>query len=286
MKGAGKSTFIGLFHIVCTDVSLEDPNFTYTSRERTLGIRKAAADLCAGKFPDSTPTKISFKCDVRLKWHGWLHDKIVNLSIIDSSGEECSKVIQDYNQGVFGVRDFNYIGKFTDLHEKLFASKALALVMPATKVTVMGRLIEGDIKSIEDEQLLLEIPDLNLAHLLEAVFEYKETNRDLPSIERIVVLLSKYDQIRDLLGPEMSLETESGLHNFLFNNYKETYNILKSFGLNKVDFIPIWVDLAYRDGRPIPHPEGGDTILVDKKTLRPSFSRQAILRFINVLKNL
>ena len=279
VRRSGKSTFIGCLHIRLVDMALkgllkyrvhEYTTFGMEEGTRISGQRVSAAELREGKFPLPTPQGLVFEADMSVKFpKRFGGEKNVHLPIIDVAGEDVAQSIEHISTGQWNIPALNPIGR--ELYNKIFRATGIVLVMSAASVTEL----EGQPEN------LFYIADVNLSHIVERVFDYKEKNAKEIPIKAVCVVLTKYDAVAErLLVQGMDLQTQQGRDKFMSKHFPETYSMLGWYGLNKCLFIPTWVDLQYdgqgnvvwnppdKQGRDKPTP----MIQVDRRANRPTMS--------------
>jgi len=252
-RGSGKSTSLGLLHLTAIARAQQNARIKYRVRERTLGQREVASDLCDGHFPPSTPMGTTFEADMLIRWESRFGSRQVETTFVDCAGEEIQGMLERFNAGIYEIRDMGLGGR--ELHEKVLMAQHFIVIAPVIRVNIatLGRLER-------EPDALPENPDVNLARLIDAIYDYKKRT-SAPPVKSIAILLTKYDQIATpLLAHGMNLQNNQGLLDFLHVHFRETYNALNWFGLDKVAFFPSWVDLKQVNGGYVQHPRGGWTI--------------------------
>ena len=122
-------------------------------------------------------------------------------------------------------------------------------------------------------------PDLVLKRILSAIFAYKQRNPQSPRIEGIAILLTKADKIlRWVKGQGMNINTQEGQQKFLMTYFRQTSSVLKFYGLDKVKFFPVFVEvlkIRAPEGKVIINrgADGKPRIAVDRESNLPLFSK-------------
>ena len=291
VRRSGKSTFIGCLHVKLIDQALKG-HLKYRVHEyqsylpmegdtRVAGQRVSAAELRQGKFPVPTPQGIAFEADMSIRFpKRFSGEKTVHLPVIDVAGEEVATSIEHISQGQWSIPALNPVAR--ELYNKIYRATGIVLIMSAASVTEL----EGSPEN------LFYIADVNLSHIVERVFDYKEKNAKEIPVKAVCVVLTKYDAVAErLLVQGMDLQTAKGRDKFMCTHFPETYSMLGWYGLDKCLFIPTWVDLQYdAKGQVMWNPPDKwrknrtPMISVDHRTNRPNYSEESYETFILWLK--
>ena len=242
MVESGKTTVLGFLELTCIDLTQpgnpKGKGFYFIPKERTSGIRATASDLRNGMFPKPTPMGNIFEADFLMRWETTFNRQFVRLPFAETAGEEIQKLITRFQEGQYDLstRDFTQAGL---IYENILRANGFIIIAPCTRI--QGR----DGTAVEEETAVVKDPDVNIARLLECIYNYKQdTQSGAPGITGIAVLLTKYDAMAPILTEQgMDLTSPIGVQNFMSTHFKETYAILKWYGLNKVRFWPTWVEL-------------------------------------------
>lgn len=243
MVESGKTTILGLLEIICINLANASSKkgsktkFRYLVRERTSGIRQAAAELRMGMFPEKTPPDHIFEADFFMRWDGlFKSQRILCLPFCETAGEAMGNLLDRFQSGQYDVSPDMEDAEL--IHNYILNTDALVLIAPVTRP--MGLEVEKGAK--------LNLPDVNLSRLLEGVYRYKMQdalkNPNHRPIKGIAVFLTKYDAAEiTLKSKQMDLKTREGVHDFMVKYFPETYAILGWYGLENVKFWPTGVSI-------------------------------------------
>lgn len=288
--GSGKTTVLGLLHLTCSDRSNREKNFYFRVNEKTTGIRQVPSDLRNGLFPPPTPEGVVFEADLMMRWETPFGRQQIRLPFCETAGEEVQRLIMKFSAGMYEINPTDFTNA-SMLYEYILRSNGFIVIAPSTRVP-MFKDAQGLRVGLEKEPTKIQDPDVNISRLLEQIYNYKERT-GAPPIKGIAVLVTKCDAMFSLLAEKgMNLKTEDGMHKFMITDFPETMNILKFYGMDKVRFWPVWVELDYkqemRDGKnvkvPIPHPVRGYRIRVHDELRIPYYSREEYLSLIDWIK--
>jgi len=243
MVESGKTTILGLLEIICINLANlsskkgSKTKFRYLVRERTSGIRQAAAELRMGMFPEKTPPDHIFEADFFMRWDGlFKSDRILCLPFCETAGEAMGTLLDRFQSGQYDIRADMEDAEL--IHNYILNTDALVLIAPVTRP--MGLETEKGAK--------LNLPDVNLARLLGGVYGYKMQdamkNPNHRPIKGIAVFLTKYDGAKVTLeAKHIDLKTRAGVHDFMVKYFPETYAILGWYGLENVKFWPTGLNI-------------------------------------------
>lgn len=276
-RGSSKTTALGCLSLTCDLKSLNDNNFSAFIDEKTSGILQVPSDLCQGKFPDATPPGWLYEADMIMSWKTPFGKKTVVLPFCETAGEDMEKLIGPHTQSVY-QRQPNY-REAKQLTDYICQSNGFILAVPVSR----ARMFDGN--AIEEEpDSLLKDPDVNIRRILAAIYRYKRMSKT-KDIEGIAVLLTKYDMIDvHCKSRGMNLYDHDGATRFLHTYFRQTSSLLKHYGLEKVKFIPVHVQVQKnekRDGTV----EFTNQILTDPVRNLPLYSEQSYLELIDWIKD-
>jgi hypothetical protein len=237
-RGSSKTTALGCLALACDIKSASDKHFKHLIDEKTSGMRQVPSDLCAGYFPEPTPPGLIYEADVYLTHESILGEKTVCLPFCETAGEDTEKIIGPYQQSQYH-QSMNWQDA-SNLVKYICDSNGYVLVAPVNRPNIPD--IPRELLESEPETLRWD-PDVNLARILSSIFRYKMQTRS-PEIEGIAVLLTKYDTIMEYLKKKgMSLYDPMGATAFLQTYFRQTSGVLKHYGMEKVKFFPVHVEV-------------------------------------------
>ena len=170
-----------------------------------------------------------------------------------------------------------------NLNRYICDSNGFVLVAPVNRSNIPG--IPQEFLEAEPETLRWD-PDLNLRRILAAIIKHKEKTNS-PPIEGLAVLLTKYDTINDYLKQnKMDLYSESGARLFVETYFRQTTSVLKYYGMEKVRFFPVHVQVEKIRGsdgivRLAKDEYGHFRIVLNRERNLPEFSEQTYLNLID-----
>jgi len=285
-RGASKTTMLGCIGLTCAIKNEEDDNFTYDIIEHTVGMRQIISDLCEGKFPPATPPGHIYEADIVLTWKGgWKGNKTVHLPLIETSGEDMETIIGPYRSHMYEQVP-NY-QQAENLNRVIIQSNAFIVVVPVSRSTMpLPQVVD------QEPESLLRNPDVNVVRMLDSITNLREQAR-AKRPEALGICLTKYDMVNawfEQLG--MNLNDPEGQYRFLHTYFRQTMGKLKNYGLNKVRFFPMFVQVAKETT-----PEGkvkfveradgdGLQILTDQRHNIPVYSKESCHALINWVKDI
>lgn len=285
-RGSSKTTAFGCLALTCQIESVINPNFTYFIDEKNSGICTVPADLCQGKFPKATPAvnKI-FEADIIMSENkGWHNKKTVCLPFAETAGEHIEDLIGPHRKEMYGDGPPTYQDA-GQLNRIISASQAYVLIAPVSRSTMPLPQDIGD----KESNAIHSDPDLNIYRILEAIFKHKKEMRGAKKTEGIAVLLTKYDMVDAWVKQQgMSLYDPAGAKLFLNTYFRQTMGCLKNYGMSKVEFFPVHVQvekiqLEDKSIRFKKWPDGSFKIMVDTKHNLPFYSQGSYRRLIRWL---
>lgn len=282
-KRSAKTTSFGLWALSHDLRSLDetDNSFSYYIEEKTSGICQVPADLCQGVFPEETPSGLVYEAIMHIRERKGLREKNIIIPVCETAGEDMENLIGPYSQSVYKQ---NPDWASADVLNKYICnSNGYIVTLPVSEVNIP--LVPAEFRDTRDEPQdnvgHFVDPDLVAKRILSAIFAYKEKNKQSPPIEGIAILLTKADKVLHFIkGHGMDLNTPEGQRRFLTTYFRQTCSVLKYYGLDKVRFFPVFVEVLKIKG-----PDGKTVIYKDennkKKILRdeennlPIFSKTA-----------
>jgi len=291
--GAGKTTVGGGLLISAQTLSSMMPEFRCRVLEGSSGIRVAASNLRRGRFPPKTPANLPSapEAGLLLYWGGLFGEKKVQIPFCDISGERVQQVIQKYGEGMYPTEEA--YDELSMLMRYIYDADGLILVIPASRA-----LIFTDDRKVEAEPTgIAEDPDVNLARILESVFEYKEETGS-KKLKAILAIITKWDLLQPYAkSKKMDIQdpTGEGLQNFMDIAFPDTMMSLKAYGLENVRFFPSYFKVkretveinGKKQVRLAKWSDGGDRIEMHEKILRmPKFPERTYKNMFDCLKNL
>jgi len=275
-RGSAKTTALGCLSLTCDLKSLSDKNFVAYIEEKSSGIRQVPSELCQGRFPEPTPPGMIYEADIVMTWGATWGKKTVILPFAETAGEDMEKLIGPYHQSIYHQQP-NF-RRADQLVKYICDSNGYVLVVP------VSRALMFDGKGIEAEPTSLVVdPDVNLARILQTIYRYKRESRS-PQIEGIAVLLTKYDMI-DVFAKArgMNFYDAEGMRLFLHTYFRQTSSLLKAYGLEKVQFFPVHVQVE-RVEKPDGSVKFTNNILTDRQRNLPVYSEQSYLQLIQWIR--
>lgn len=268
--GSSKTTSLGCIALECDILSAKDPNFKHMIEEKSSGIRNVPSELCQGRFPEQTPAGLIYEADLVMKRESNFGTKTVTLPFCETAGEDIEKLMGPFQESAYR-QTMDWTSAET-LARYVCNSNGYVLLCPVSRAHIPG------VPQMDEERIKQKDPDTNIARILQAIYKYKRTTKSVP-IEGIAVLLSKYDQIQLWCEAKgMDLYKPEGARNFLNTYFRQTSGVLKFYGLEKVKFFPVHVQVEKKrnaDGSIefVKWPDGsGYKIAVDYERNLPVFS--------------
>lgn len=275
-RGSSKTTSLGCLALTCDLKSLADKNFTAYIDERSSGIRQVPSQLCQGRFPEPTPPGMIYEADIIMSWKTFLGKKTVILPFAETAGEDMEKLIGPYHQSIYHQQP-NF-QRAQNLVKYICDSNGYVLVMPVPRARMWKD------KGLEEEPTsLVNDPDVNLARILQSIYRYKRKSRS-SKIEGIAVLLTKYDMVNvHAKARGMDFYTPDGLRLFLHTFFRQTSGLLKAYGLEKVRFFPVHVQVETVD-KGDGNVEFTNNIMTNPERNLPIYSEQSYLDLIDWIR--
>jgi len=242
MVESGKTTTLGELEIVCVEYANKankpgsKDKFHFLVVERTSGIRQVGSELRKGLFPEKTPPDRIFEADFIMRFDRPFGKQQLRLGFGETAGETFNKILDKFQNGQYQLNpDLEEASLIVDY---ILHTDAVILIAPVTR----GVGTEGDLGA------RLQLPDVNLARLLSAIYEYKmmdaQSNPNHRPIRGLAVFLTKYDALeKELVARQMDLTTQEGVHGFMSRYFPETYSVLGFYGLENVRFWPTGLEI-------------------------------------------
>lgn len=288
-KRSGKTTALGCMSLACDLLSLEDPSFSHYIEEKSSGICKVPSDLCRGLFPEETPSGLIYEAIIHIRDRRALKERNVAVPCAETAGEDMESLTGPYTDSVYRQ---NPTWQTADiLNRYICDSNAYLVSLPVSEANVPW--VPEEFRDIQDEPVndegMFVDPDLTLKRILSAIFSYKDRNKgSTPRIEAIGILLTKADKILHFIkGHGMDLGTPQGQQRFLSLYFRQTAGVLKYFGLDKVRFFPVFVEVEKTrtpENKVVIHKVNGKPrIAMDQENNLPYFSKEVykeVIRWI------
>lgn len=257
-RGAGKSTCAGLLLLTALDMANEvDSKLTVRVEERTFPIRTLTDALQRGYFPPPTEEDKTFEATVTLAFRrNLLQTSHVSLAIADVAGETLSQLLTSIENG----NEF----KMPDMQRLKHVNSYVVNASSFMLLTDMQVLVTPKL----DTEIATQ--DAQLARFIDLLSRYKRIHKGSPSIKGVALVLSKYDEVQDLLAvrDRISLDYREGMISFLKKYMIQTYTALCNEvgeGLIDVFYSSVYPELD-ADGRET------DRIKIIPETRRPQYS--------------
>ncbi len=274
LAGSGKTAFAGGWILSSEDKANYGTDFFCDVDEGGSDIRLAVYNLKIGKFPSKTPKGQLFEAIIYFKWKqlGGLMWTEVCAPVIDPAGEDVKEIIDKYNNKMYSPtldtrKDLNMLQKY------ILDCDAAILIMDVTKakgIFEKGQSVDTTYKGN---------PDTESARILEAMMNYKASDRHSRKLRGVFIGLTKADAIREYLPPSMNLETVDGRKEFMSRCFNHTYSKLsyprRGYpGGIPHEVVPIWFHVP-KDDKDEPllwDDDGTPMIAMDETIGRPHYS--------------
>jgi len=282
-RGSSKTTMLGYLSLLCDLLSAQDQNFTHFLDEKVGGMRKVPSELCQGYFPEATPPGLIYEADEVMTWKGPWGKKTVTLAFAETAGEDIESLIGPYRKSMYQQAP-TYQNAAT-LNRYICDSHGYILTVPVSRAQLrLPQMVDNEPDS------LLPDPDVNIARILSRIFAHKQKTKS-PPIEGIAVLLTKYDMVEAwLVEKGMDLYNPEKARLFLTTYFRQTSSLLKHYGLEKVKFFPMFIQVEKTilpDGSVQFNKWSGDKgykIIVDQESNLPSGSMKSGFELIAWIK--
>lgn len=283
-RDSSKTTVLGCLSLTCDLKSAQDKNFTHFINEVVGGMRKVPSELCQGYFPEQTPQGFIYEAEEVMKWKTSFGEKTVTLGFAETAGQDIESLIGPYRKSMYEQAPTYKNAEV--LNQIICDSHGYIITVPVSR----ARMRLPQVVDKEPDSLLAD-PDVNISRILAKIFAHKKKSRS-PPIEGIAVLLTKYDMVETwLLQRGMNLYEPESARQFLTTYFRQTSALLKYYGLEKVKFFPVFVQVektVLPDGSV--HfekwPDGqGDKIIVDEEHNLPSYSMKSYFDLIDWIKD-
>ena len=165
-------------------------------------------------------------------------DKLLQVPVVDVAGEEVATLIERFGMGSQILDYSEHLRHSATLYNDILMSSGFIVVVPVTR----ARMMQGVALESEPDNLPTD-PDVNISRLLTTIYHYKQKTRT-KKVKGICVVFTKYDQLHQITTVKgMDLTSPQGIRKFMLAFFPETYRTLDFYGLEKVIFLPVWVDL-------------------------------------------
>jgi len=280
-KRSGKTTALGCMALACDLLSMNDPSFSHYIDEKTSGICQVPSDLCQGIFPEETPSGLIYEAQIHLKERKPFRERNALVPVCETAGEDMENLIGPYTESVYKQ---NPDWQSADiLNRYICDSHAYIIALPVSEANLPW--VPSEFLDTKDEpqdrQGHFVDPDLTAKRILSAIFSWKQRNaKTSPAIEGIAILLTKADKIMHFAkGQQMNLTTAEGQQRFLTTYFRQTTSVLKYYGLDKVRFFPVFVEVEKirgPDGKVMVNmdKDGRKKIALDREHNLPLFSKE------------
>jgi hypothetical protein len=188
IRGAGKTTSLGLLNQGLTAYALSDKNFEFAPELGGIGyLFDIVYKLRIGDWPEATTegTKEEVRFNMRFKKSlgRW---KEVTIGSYDISGEDIERTLE----ALKGPKSLPEI--IASLRDR----KPLAAILNSEVFIFVVDSVICDPGHTRELEEMKARTDLQLAHLCEAVHSYKERNRG--KIRALAIIFAKYDQFESM----------------------------------------------------------------------------------------
>lgn len=214
---SGKSTIASGIVVTCESMSALMPDFYCYVLPESTHILVDANNLRRGKFPIKTDPYAPrpFESGLVICERGW-KEKRVQVPLCDIAGE-ISDQISPYNPGLNPLeRRAQHINQ--QIISYIRDSNGFIVALPANEALMMK-----DSASKTDA-------DAYTYHILSQVIEYKKRNKRSPKLEHIFVVITKWDEVKDLArdyGMDVYDTSQNGLYRYMVNGFPSLSMLLK-----------------------------------------------------------
>ena len=234
--GSGKTTVAANLLRTAYTRSQRDPNFYCDVQEFGSEIREAVARLCDGHFPPKTePTgEYAYESGLTITKKGLFGPKKLHIPLIDVAGEDQQLMLQKFGSPLEVRRPVNYLTAKT-LLDYMKSSKGFILTLCAPRIRLPDQKMDEEPKGIS------RYPDVNMARMLDDVFQFKKGK-----IESIIVVITKWDMVAPhLVDKGIDLyNTRDDMVRFMNNYFPGTKMALKQMeDRGQVQYFPSYVSL-------------------------------------------
>jgi hypothetical protein len=188
IRGAGKTTSLGLLNQGLNAYALHDKNFQFGPDLKSMGyLNDIVLELRAGEWPaattEGTQQEVSFKLRFK-KPIGW---REVDIGSYDISGEDIERTLEAMTKA----------RSMQEIIASMRDRKALAAILNSDVfIFVVDSMVCDPTHSAESERKKAD-HDLHLAYLCRALQTYKEKGRG--KIKALGIIFAKYDQMESFL---------------------------------------------------------------------------------------
>jgi len=285
-KKSGKTTALGLLSLACDLLSITDPSFSHYIDEKTSGICQVPSDLCQGVFPEETPGGFVYEAQMHIREKKPFRERNVTIPVCETAGEDMESLTGPFTDSIYSQ---NPDWQSADILNKYICDSngyILALPVSAANIPWVPEEFRDSSDEPEDSRGRFADPDLILKRIISAIYRYKTKNKSSPPVEGIAVLLTKADKILHFVkGHGMDLNTPEGQMRFLSTYFRQTSSVLKFYGLEKVKFFPMFVEvekIRTPEGKVVINKDerGRPKIVLDRENNLPSFSKTSCQELI------
>ena len=214
-------------------------------------------------------------------------ERNICIPVAETAGEDMETLTGPFSESIYKE---NPTWQAADnLNKFICDSNAYILALPVSEANVP--FVPDEFRDSMDQPVNSEghfaDPDLTLKRILSSVFRFKKDNPTSPKIEGIAILLTKADKILHFIkGHGMNLNTPDGQQKFLTTYFRQTSSVLKFFGLQKVRFFPVFVEVEKvrtPEGKVTIHKDhqGKPRIALDREHNLPLFSKTTYTELIH-----
>lgn len=282
--GSGKTSIAAAIVLTAQTLSTELPEFRCRVLEGSSGILEAASNLRRGRFPPKTPvdTLVPPEAGLLLWWENFWGTKKVQVPICDVAGERVQELEAKFARGMYPSEEA--YNQLSQLIRYVQDSDGFILAVPASRALIF----EDDTKLETEPEDVQTDPDVNLARILESVFEHKESTSS-KKIKGIATVITKWDMLEPYAKKkDMDIYESSGkgLQNFMNVCFPATMMTLKSYGMQNVRFFPSYIRVkrgAYGMER---WDDGSPKIEAHERYLRmPKYAEKSYVDLFEYLKS-
>jgi len=266
--GAGKSSLQNCVFLQSMDMAT-DPNqgLTVNLIESEKGERISIAKFQDLHFPDSTPPGIVFSATLVLtrtrKVLGrGLMSQTAYCPSIELAGETIADTIIGLGKEEYGLSN---IRQKSDLVNKyVLGADAYIVVVAVPRL----KFVKG--QSYENEPgNLSQYTDVNVSRMLTTIINHKKKyGQPIPDV---LFVFTKYDQMYQLLeGERYNLQRPEERERFMKDWFIQTWNCLHAFGMDKITFVPMYINLQYAEDGVTPKQWADKTPMIAKDPIKPN----------------
>ena len=240
-RASGKSTCIGLLNMTAIDMEFDaeqqhHKSGTHFTRadigEGQSQVRSVMNDLYNLRFPPPTPTSANFRSHLELIFErrsglaGRMFAPVqhsVELTLTDVAGETMTELMEAIDSG---QTEFGNFHDFDEINKYILSANSFIMIVD------VASLIRASLPQYQDLGEDSQEQDASMARFVDKLRTWKQRNHTSPSIEKVALVGTKYDDARPLLGQNFgefgSLEGERDSVRFLMNYLPQTWQALRS----------------------------------------------------------